>query len=129
MRYSTSGHHLELDDLALSLLVTTKLKVLASFDGEHSLRPAVLFHTFQPQHDLLCRFGLFTENRLGLSTVTGLLSVVSPLTLGVKGILSLLVLGNFVRLVLLALLAVCPAGLWYVDHPGLLSVVSPLTLG
>jgi len=115
MRSSTSGHHLELDDLALSLLVTTKLKVLASFDGEHSLRPAVLFHTFQPQHDLLCRFGLFTENRLGLSTVTGLLSVVSPLTLGVKGILSLLVLGNFVRLVLLTLLA-CLAGLWYVDH-------------
>lgn len=36
------------------------------------------------------------------------------LTLCIEGILSLLVLGNFVKLVPLALLAVGPAGLWYV---------------
>lgn len=35
-------------------------------------------------------------------------------TLSIEGILSLLVLGNFVRLVLLALFAVSPAGLWNV---------------
>lgn len=35
-------------------------------------------------------------------------------TLSIEGILPLLVLGNFVRLVLLALFAVSPAGLWNV---------------
>lgn len=83
---------------------------------------------------------LLSENRLGLTTIPALLSVVSPLTcrtqrevqfrviiqisphtcphvsyrlftLSVEGVLSLLVLGNFVGLVLLALLAVGPAGL------------------
>lgn len=107
-------HSLELDDLALSLLVTSQLKVLASLDGHHSLGPAVGLHTLQPQHNLLCGLGLFAENRLGLSTVTGLFSVISPLTLCVEGILSLLVLGNFVKLVSLALLAVGPACLRHI---------------
>lgn len=81
---------------------------------------------------------LFPENRLRLTPVPALLPVVSPLTftrtfqshdtslshthdtneglftLSIEGILSLLVLGNFVRLVLLALFAVGPAGLWNV---------------
>lgn len=82
---------------------------------------------------------LFPENRLRLTPVAALLSVVSPLTctctvqsrdaikfithdhrncglftLSIEGILSLLVLGNFVGLVLLALFAVRPAGLWNV---------------
>lgn len=35
-------------------------------------------------------------------------------TLGVEGVLALLILGDFVRLVLLALLAVSPAGFRYV---------------
>ena len=107
---------LELDDLALSLLVTTQLKVLASFDGQHSLGSAVGLHTLKPQHNLLCSLGLFTENRLCLTAITGLLPVVSPFTLSVDRILALLVLGHLVRLMLLALLAVSPAGLRYVDH-------------
>lgn len=54
-------HSLELDDLALSLLVTSQLKVLASLDGHHSLGPAVGLHTLQPQHNLLCGLGLRRE--------------------------------------------------------------------
>lgn len=84
---------------------------------------------------------LLSENRLRLTTIPALLSVVSPLTcrtctvqlpviqliyhtealtirglftLCIEGILSLLVLGNFVGLVLLALLAVGSAGLRHV---------------
>lgn len=99
------------NDAYLSLLVTTQLEVLASLDGQHSLGSAVGLHTLKPQHNFLCSLRLFAENGLSLTTITTLLSVVSPLTLCVEGILSLLVLGNFVRLVLLALLAVGPAGL------------------
>jgi len=36
----------------------------------------------QPQHDLLGGLGLFVENRLGLTSVTGLLAVVTTLSLG-----------------------------------------------
>lgn len=91
----------------LSLLVTTQLKVLASLDGEHPLGSAVGLDALKPQHNLLCSLGLkrhhslrlihthrgaehdrprepytylFAEDGLGLSTITGLLSVVSPLT-------------------------------------------------
>lgn len=84
---------------------------------------------------------LLPKDRLSLTTVPTLLSVVSPLTckrvrlsyqltttdtltagtlltLSIEGILSLLVLGNFVGLVLLALLAVGSAGLGYVHLNG-----------
>lgn len=81
---------------------------------------------------------LLPKDGLSLTTIPTLLSVVSPLTckktqlsyqlgygsdtlaagtlltLSIEGILSLLVLGNFVGLVLLALLAVGSAGLGYV---------------
>lgn len=86
---------------------------------------------------------LLPKDGLSLTTVPTLLSVVSPLTckrvrlsyqlttththtltagtlltLSIEGILSLLVLGNFVGLVLLALLAVGSAGLGYVHLNG-----------
>lgn len=85
--------------------------MLASLDGQHSLGSAVGLHTLKPQDNLLCGLGLFPEDGLGLAPIAALLSVVSPLTLCIEGILSLLVLGNFMGLVLLAPLAVSPAGL------------------
>ena len=50
---------------------------------------------FQPEDDLLRRFGLLVEDRLRLTTVTGLLSVVAALSLCEEGGLSGLVLGDF----------------------------------
>lgn len=99
------------NDAYLSLLVTTQLEVLASLDGQHSLGSAVGLHTLKPQHNFLCSLSLFTENGLRLTTVPTLLSVISSLTLCIEGILSLLVLGDFVELVLLTLLAEGSAGL------------------
>lgn len=45
------------------------------------------------------------ENGLGLTTITGLLTVVTSLTLGIEGGLTSLVLGDLVGSVLSALLA------------------------
>ena len=59
---------------------------------------------FQTQHNLLGGLGLLVEDRLGLTTVTGLLAVVTALTLGEEGGLSGLVLGDLVLSVLAALL-------------------------
>lgn len=103
-------HELHLTDIIknnsyLSLLVTTQLEVLASLDGQHSLGSAVGLHTLEPQDNFLCSFSLrtrwiefinprsgslpshkevssylFPENRLRLTPVAALLSVVSPLT-------------------------------------------------
>ena len=42
----------------------------------------------QAEHDLLGGLGLLSEDRLGLTTVTALLSVVTTLTLGVEGSLN-----------------------------------------
>ena len=57
------------------------------------------------------------ENGLGLTTITGLLTVVTSLTLSEQGGLTSLVLGNLVRCVLSAFsaLAVGVSGLWDVD--------------
>ena len=92
----------------------------------------------QSQHDLLGGLGLLVEHRLGLTTVTGLLSVVTTLTLSEEGSLldvelvrapgvvvlwwlltnlASLVLGDLVLGVLLAVsaLAVSAASLGNVD--------------
>lgn len=42
--------------------------------------------------------GLLVEDGLGLTSVTGLLSVISPLSLGHQRVFTLLVLGDLVRL-------------------------------
>jgi len=49
--------------------------------------------------------GLLVEDGLGLTTVTGLLTVVTTLSLGGERVLALLVLGHLVRGVLLASLS------------------------
>jgi hypothetical protein len=71
----------------------------------------------EPQDDLLGRLGLLVEDGLRLSSVTGLLPVVTPLTLGEDRVLALLVLRDLVGGVLAALLAlaVSPASLGNVD--------------
>lgn len=92
--------------------------MLASLNGQHPLRSAVRFHTLQPEHNLLGRFSLLPENRFRLPSVATLLPIVAPLSLGIQGILALLVLGHFVRLMLAALLTESPSGFRYVDHLG-----------
>lgn len=73
--------------------------------------------TFQSQDDLLGGLGFLVENWLGLTTVTGLLPVISSLTLGVQRSLTSLVLGNSVLSVLSALLTLTVglSGLWNVN--------------
>lgn len=100
----------ELDHLALSLFISSQLKMLASLNSQHSLRSAVGLNAFQPQHNLLCSFSLFPENWFSLPTIATLLPVITPLSLGIQWILALLVLCHFVGLVLAALLTESPAG-------------------
>lgn len=57
-----------------------QLEVLASLQGELCLGLAGC--AFQPEDDLLGGLGLLPEHRLGLTTITALLSIVTTLTLG-----------------------------------------------
>lgn len=56
-----------------------KLEVLAAL--ERKLELSLAGNAFQSQDDLLCRLSLLVEHRLGLTTVTGLLAVVTSLSL------------------------------------------------
>lgn len=60
-----------------------QLEVLAALEGQLGLGLAL--RALQSQHDLLGGLGLLVEDRLGLTTITGLLSVVTALTLSEKG--------------------------------------------
>ncbi|CDK26984.1 unnamed protein product [Kuraishia capsulata CBS 1993] len=106
---------LELQSLTLLLLVTTQLEVLTTLQSQLGL--GLTSNTFQSQHNLLGSLGFLVENWLGLTTVTGLLTVVTTLTLGVQGSLTSLVLGHLVLGVLAASLtfAVGLSGLWNVN--------------
>ena len=77
--------------------------MLASLEGKLSL--GLAGGALQSEDNLLGGLSLLVENLLGLTTVTALLTVVTTLTLGVKGGLTGLVLGNLVLGVLAALLA------------------------
>lgn len=88
--------------MTLLLLVTTELEVLASLQRKLSL--GLADNALQSDDNLLGGLSLLVENLLGLTTVTTLLTVVSALTLGVKGGLARLVLGDLVLGVLAALL-------------------------
>ena len=90
--------------------------MLASLNSQHSLRSAVRLNTFKPQHNLLCSFSLFLENRLSLPTIAILLPVIPSLSLGIRRILALLALCRFVGLVLATLLTESPAGFRNVHH-------------
>lgn len=80
-----------------------KLEVLAALQGELSLGLAL--DALQSQDNLLGGLGLLVEDGLGLTTVTGLLTVVTALTLSEQRGLTSLVLGDLVLGVLAALLA------------------------
>lgn len=67
----------------LRLLVTAQLEVLASL--ERQLRLGLALCALQSQHNLLGGLSLLVEDRLGLTTVTGLLAIVTALTLGEEG--------------------------------------------
>ena len=97
------------------LLLSAQLEVLASLEDELLL--GLARRALQSKDDLLGGLGLLVEDGLGLTSVTGLLSVISPLSLGHQRVFTLLVLGDLVRLVLLALLALAvgPSGLGNVD--------------
>ena len=107
---------LKTDHLALSLLITSQLKMLASLNSQDPLRSTFGLSTFKPQYNLLCSFSLFPENWLSLPTITTLFPVITPLSLGIQRILALLVLCHFVGLVLPALLTQSPVGFWNVHH-------------
>ncbi len=77
--------------------------MLGSLDDKLLLGLALL--ALQAEGDLLSGLGLLVEDRLGLTTVTHLLRVVSSLALGEVGGLAGLVLGDLVQSVLAALLA------------------------
>ena len=81
----------------LGLLVTTELEVLAALERELCLGLAV--DALESQYDLLGCLGLLVENWLGLTSVTGLLAVVTTLTLREEGGLRL-----FVRAILVEML-------------------------
>jgi hypothetical protein len=109
------GLTLELDDLAAGLLLTSKLEVLASLDGQ--LNSVLAVDAFHTEHNLLGGLGLLTEDRLGLTSEARLLSVVTATTLGKTRLLALLVLRDLVVGVLATLAwAESTAGLGNVDH-------------
>lgn len=105
----------ELQGLALLLLLTTQFEVLTSLQSQ--LSSGLASDTFQSQDDLLGSLSLLVENRLSLTTETGLFTVVTSLTLSEQGSLTGLVLGHLVLGVLAASLTftVGLSGLWNVN--------------
>ena len=96
--------------LVLALLrVGAQLEVLGPLDGLHALGLAL--GALQLEHDLLGGLGLLVEDGLRLTSETLLLLLVSPVTLGLAGLLTSLVLRHLVGGVLLALAAVGVPGL------------------
>jgi len=81
------------------------------------LKIRLLTSTFETEDNLLGSLGLLVENGLGLTTITGLLAVITSLTLSKERSLTSLVLSDLVRSVLsaLATLTVGVTGLGNVD--------------
>ena len=92
--------------------------MLAPLDG--MLRDMFASLALQPQNNFLSGFSLLVEDRLSLTTITGLFPIVTTFPLSGDTVLTLLVLGNFVECVLLAflVLAVGLLGLRNVNHGG-----------
>lgn len=90
--------------LEVNLLSTTNFEVSGTLEGDKVNTSAVV--TLHLKTDLFGSLDVLLENRLGLTTKTGLLSVVSTLTLSIEGSLTgLLLPSNTVESVLLALQA------------------------
>ena len=82
----------------LRLLLELHLKVLATLQG--ALKLVTASGALQTKNHLLSGLCLLVEHGLSLTTETLLLAVVTTLTLGIDGILTLLVLGDLVKGVL-----------------------------
>merc|ERR1712035_9038 len=111
-------YFLELDHLALLSLVATELEVLTSLDWLHGHVLLLIFTVsgLHLEHNLLGGLCLLVEDRLGLTTITALLSVVSPSALAEGRLLALLVLSHLEILVFPGGRAVGLSRLWNVDH-------------
>jgi len=113
---SSSLSSLELEHLSLLLLLASELEMLATLDGHLVL--ALAIGALQTEDDLLGGLGLLSEDGLGLSSVSLLLAIVTPLALGLERVLAFLVLRHLVQRVLSAFGrgAEGTAGLRYVHH-------------
>ena len=96
MFHSKSGDtNLELDHLSLSLLVTTQLKMLASF--QWNLFSELAFTALHSQHNLLCSLCFLVMNGSSLTTKTWLFPFVTSLSFGKSSLLCSFVLCHLVK--------------------------------
>jgi len=102
--YGLLGYRSE-ENLALSVGLLSKDERLASADNLAATNLAG--GALELEGNLLGGLGLLAENGLGLATEASLLGLVATITLGIASGLSLLVLGDLVDLMLLALHAIC----------------------
>merc|ERR1719150_2082052 len=109
-----TAEQLELDHLALALLLSAKLEVLGPLDGTLILPLAI--RTLQPQNQLLGSLGLLPQDGLGLATESLLLAIVPASALGLLGLGGLLVLGHLHLDVLVALGAEGVTTFGHVNH-------------
>jgi hypothetical protein len=86
--------------LAAGLLLIVQLEVLGALEDD--LTDGLATRALKLEHDLLGRLGLLVEDRLSLTTVTRLLTVVTSLTASVQTSLAGLVLHHLERLVRIA---------------------------
>merc|ERR1719473_1556507 len=107
------------------LLPVPELEVLRALDCLHMLLLAL--RALKLQRDLLRRLRLLPENRLRLTAETLLLCVVAALPLGDQRGLPGFVLGDLLRRVLVALLAVRVPLLWNAHHRSAQSYTGPLS--
>merc|ERR1719471_31770 len=105
---------LELDHLSLALLLSSQLEMLGSLDGTLVLPLAL--SALQPQDQLLGGLGLLSQDGLGLTSESLLLTVVPAPALGLLRLGGLLVLGHLHLGVLVALGAVGVTTLGHVHH-------------
>ena len=89
--------HKSLEHLESNLLLLTDIEMLASLQSMLVSLLAVI--ALELENDLLSCLCLLLENRLSLTTITLLLSVVTSLTLSMEGSLTDLVLSDLVLLV------------------------------
>ena len=88
--------------------------MLVPLFSQHSL--VVGLCAFELQHNLLCSFSLFPENRLSLAAVVTLLPGIMPLFLGRQRILAIPGVCHFMRLVLATLLIESLVGFRNIHH-------------
>ena len=82
-------------DTTLGLLITTEFEGLATLQDKLML--VLANGTFQTEDNLLGSLGLLVENGLSLTTITGLLTIVTTFTLSEDGGFTSLILGDLVR--------------------------------